>query len=81
MIFPVAKYQHEDAKRKIIRLEQCAQSSMQRALASKGTLAVLYDHHVKHYIKKTEVCFSNFDVAINTCICPLETLLQPLPTM
>ncbi|XP_061999719.1 uncharacterized protein LOC133717094 [Rosa rugosa] len=51
----VSKYQHEDAKRKIIRLEQCAQSSMQRALASKGTLAVLYDHHVKHYIKKTEV--------------------------
>ncbi|XP_050375469.1 uncharacterized protein LOC126793029 [Argentina anserina] len=51
----VSKYQHEDAKRKIIRLEQCAQSSMQRALASKGTLAVLYDHHVKHYIKKTKV--------------------------
>ncbi|XP_040370151.1 uncharacterized protein LOC112188340 isoform X2 [Rosa chinensis] len=51
----VSKYQHEDAKRKIIRLEQCAQSSMQRALASKGTLAVFYDHHVKHYIKKTEV--------------------------
>nr|XP_011462484.1 PREDICTED: uncharacterized protein LOC101308412 isoform X1 [Fragaria vesca subsp. vesca] len=51
----VLKYQHEDAKRNIIRLEQCAQSSMRRALTSKGTLAVLYDHHVKHYIKKTEV--------------------------
>lgn len=48
-------YQDEDSKRRIMRLEQCARSSMQRDLASKGALAVLYGRHVKEYIKKTEV--------------------------
>ncbi|KAJ4842425.1 hypothetical protein Tsubulata_046965 [Turnera subulata] len=50
----VSKYQNEDA-RKIMRLEQCAQSSTHRAIASRGALAVLYGHNSKHYIKKTEV--------------------------
>ncbi|XVF17976.1 hypothetical protein REPUB_Repub10bG0171700 [Reevesia pubescens] len=51
----VSWYRDEHAKRTIIRLEQCAQSAMQRAIASRGALAVLYGHHMKHYIKETEV--------------------------
>ncbi|KAF3967449.1 hypothetical protein CMV_008557 [Castanea mollissima] len=51
----VSRYQHEETKRTIIRLEQCARSSMQRAIASQGALAILYGRHLKQYIKKTEV--------------------------
>ncbi|GKU90041.1 hypothetical protein SLEP1_g4089 [Rubroshorea leprosula] len=51
----VARYQHEDTKRAIIRLEQCACSHMQRAIASHGAFAILYGRHSKHYIKKPEV--------------------------
>lgn len=51
----VAKYQNESTKKEIIRLEQVAQSHMQRALASHGALAILYGRHSKHYIKKSEV--------------------------
>ncbi|XP_068343958.1 uncharacterized protein [Pyrus communis] len=51
----VLEYQNEDSKRKIMRLEQCARSSMQRTLASKGALAILYGNQIKEYIKKTEV--------------------------
>ncbi|XP_021300815.1 uncharacterized protein LOC110429218 isoform X1 [Herrania umbratica] len=51
----VSRYQDEHAKRTIIRLEQCARSAMQRAIASRGALAVFYGHHMKHYIKQTEV--------------------------
>ncbi|KAM7250024.1 hypothetical protein ACFE04_021907 [Oxalis oulophora] len=49
------KYRDESIRRSIIRLEQGAQSSMQRCLASKGAFAVFYGRHLKHYIKKTEV--------------------------
>uniref|UniRef100_A0A2P2J5L2 Uncharacterized protein LOC8273017 n=1 Tax=Rhizophora mucronata TaxID=61149 RepID=A0A2P2J5L2_RHIMU len=51
----ISSYQSEDIKRKIIRLEQCARSSMQRAIASHGALAVLYGRHLKHYIKESKV--------------------------
>ncbi|OMO84548.1 hypothetical protein COLO4_21978 [Corchorus olitorius] len=51
----VARYQDEHAKRRIVRLEQCARSAMQRAIASRGALAIFYGHHMKHYIKETEV--------------------------
>ncbi|KAK9270337.1 hypothetical protein L1049_025916 [Liquidambar formosana] len=51
----VSRYQHEDARRAIIRLEQSAHSYMQRAIASHGAFAVLYGRHSKHYIKKPEV--------------------------
>ncbi|KAJ7957821.1 Forkhead-associated (FHA) domain protein [Quillaja saponaria] len=51
----VSRYQHEDNKRAIIRLEQGAHSYMQRAIASNGAFAVLYGRHSKHYIKKSEV--------------------------
>lgn len=51
----IARYQDEDTKRKIIRLEQAADACMQRAIASEGAFAVLYGRHSKHYIKKPEV--------------------------
>lgn len=51
----VAKYQHEDTMRKIIRLEQNFDSCTRRPSASRGAFAVLYGLHSKHYIKKPEV--------------------------
>ncbi|OAY57481.1 uncharacterized protein LOC110609792 isoform X3 [Manihot esculenta] len=51
----VSSYQNEDTRRTIIRLEQCAQSSVQRVIASRGAFAVLYGRHLKHYIRETEV--------------------------
>ncbi|GMJ02693.1 embryo defective 1967 [Hibiscus trionum] len=51
----VARYQHEDMKRAIIRLEQASHSYMQRAIASHGAFAILYGRHSKHYIKKPEI--------------------------
>lgn len=51
----VSRYQHEDTKRRIIRLEQGAYSYLQRAIASHGAFAILYGRHSKHYIKKPEV--------------------------
>ncbi|KAF5747152.1 hypothetical protein HS088_TW06G01333 [Tripterygium wilfordii] len=51
----VSRYQHEDAKRVIIRLEQGVGSYMQRAIASHGALAILYGRRSKYYIKKPEV--------------------------
>ena len=54
--FLVSRYQNEDDTRTIIRFEQCARSSMQRALASQGALAILYGRQLKHYIKETKAC-------------------------
>ncbi|KAF7828922.1 Serine/threonine protein kinase [Senna tora] len=51
----VSRYQHEDSKRTIMRLEQCAHSFVQRAIASRGALAVLYGRNLEQYIKKSEV--------------------------
>ncbi|GAV72186.1 FHA domain-containing protein/MCRS_N domain-containing protein, partial [Cephalotus follicularis] len=51
----MAKYQNEDTKRTIIRLEQSARSSMQRAIASQGALAILFGRRLKYYMKETEV--------------------------
>ncbi|GMI78280.1 hypothetical protein HRI_001497300 [Hibiscus trionum] len=51
----VSRYQDEHSKRTIIRLEQGARSAMQRTIASRGALAVLYGLHMKHYIKESEV--------------------------
>ncbi|KAJ6931457.1 hypothetical protein NC652_014832 [Populus alba x Populus x berolinensis] len=51
----VSRYQHEDMKRAIIRLEQGAHSYMHRSIASHGAFAVIYGRHSKHYIKKPEV--------------------------
>ncbi|XP_030530902.1 uncharacterized protein LOC115741237 [Rhodamnia argentea] len=65
----VSRYSHEDAKRAIVRLEQCVQSSIRRAIASRGGLAVLCGRHLKHYIRKPEVILGrstyDFDVDID----------------
>lgn len=67
--FLVSRYQDEHSRKTLIRLEQCAQSAMQRATASRGALAVLYGRHMKHYIKETEVLnLSMLDLyCINCC--------------
>lgn len=46
-------YKHH--KRALVRLEQAANSAMQRSLASKGAFAILYGRHLKYFIKKNEV--------------------------
>ncbi|CAL0327003.1 unnamed protein product [Lupinus luteus] len=51
----VSRYQHEETKRTITRLEQGAHSHMQRVIASHGAFAILYGRRSKHYIKKAEV--------------------------
>ncbi|KAL6207501.1 hypothetical protein ACLB2K_018459 [Fragaria x ananassa] len=51
----VSRYQDEDTKRAIMRLEQGAYSYTQRAIASHRAFAILYGRHSKHYIKKPEV--------------------------
>lgn len=51
----VVRFQHEETKKTIIRLEQATCAYMQRAIAAQGAFAVLYGHHSKHFIKKTEV--------------------------
>ncbi|KAL4273304.1 hypothetical protein GQ457_13G008340 [Hibiscus cannabinus] len=51
----VARYQHEDMKRSILRLEQASHSYMQRAIASHGAFAILYGRRSKHYINKPEI--------------------------
>jgi hypothetical protein len=63
----VSKYQSQDMKRTIIRLEQAAHSYMQRAIASRGAFAVLYGRYSKHYIKKPEVLVgrSTEDLAVD----------------
>ncbi|KAJ6306394.1 hypothetical protein OIU78_021666 [Salix suchowensis] len=63
----VSRYQHEDMKRAIIRLEQGAHSCMQRSIASHGAFAVIYGRHSKHYIKKPEVLLGRAteDVAVD----------------
>uniref|UniRef100_M4DE99 FHA domain-containing protein n=2 Tax=Brassica campestris TaxID=3711 RepID=M4DE99_BRACM len=63
----VYKYQSQEMKRRIIRLEQAAYSYMQRAIASRGAVAVLYGRYSKHYIKKPEVLVgrSTEDLAVD----------------
>ncbi|MQM03785.1 hypothetical protein Taro_036575 [Colocasia esculenta] len=46
---------HELHSKAIMRLEQGAQSCMQRAIASHGAFAIFYGRRLKHYIKKAEV--------------------------
>ncbi|XP_059638364.1 uncharacterized protein LOC132280209 isoform X2 [Cornus florida] len=64
----VSRYQHEDSKRAIIRLEQAAHSSMQRVIASRGAFAVLYGRHSKHYIKRPEVLIGRGTEDVNVDI-------------
>ncbi|KAL7612126.1 uncharacterized protein LOC111913338 [Lactuca sativa] len=51
----VVRNEYEGSKKMIIRLEQAARSSFQRALSSQGALAIFYGRRLKHYIKKAEV--------------------------
>ncbi|KAL0314624.1 UNVERIFIED_CONTAM: Microspherule protein 1 [Sesamum angustifolium] len=51
----VQRYQHEETKRTIIRLEQSAYACTQRTIAAQGALAVLCGRCSKHFIKKPEV--------------------------
>ncbi|KAK7262918.1 hypothetical protein RJT34_30499 [Clitoria ternatea] len=49
------RYQLEETRRTIMRLEQSTQSSSRRAIRSRGAFAVLYGRILKKYIKKSEV--------------------------
>lgn len=60
----VSRYKNEDARRAIIRMEQCARSSIQRAIGSRGALAILNGRHSKHYIRKAEVLFLQLELTI-----------------
>ncbi|PSS36530.1 Microspherule protein [Actinidia chinensis var. chinensis] len=51
----VSRHQSEDSKKKIIRLEQCSQSSLQRSMTCQGAFAIFYGRRLKHFIRKTEV--------------------------
>ncbi|KAL2552701.1 Forkhead-associated (FHA) domain-containing protein [Forsythia ovata] len=51
----VPSYQYDGTKRTIIRLEQCARSSLHRVMTSQGALAILYSRHLRHYIRKPKV--------------------------
>ncbi|XP_042040940.1 uncharacterized protein LOC121786385 isoform X1 [Salvia splendens] len=51
----VQRYQLEETKRTIIRLEQSAESFRQRAITAQGAFAVLYGRFSRHLIKKPKV--------------------------
>ncbi|KAM7272761.1 hypothetical protein ACFE04_027424 [Oxalis oulophora] len=51
----VSKYLNEDAMKAIVRLEQGANSCVQRDIAHHKAFAILYGRLSKHYIKKPEV--------------------------
>ncbi|XP_056169971.1 uncharacterized protein LOC115686010 isoform X2 [Syzygium oleosum] len=51
----VFRYRHGDKRESAIRLERCAGSFIQQAIASGGPLAILYGQNSKHYIRKDEV--------------------------
>ncbi|KAL2499379.1 Forkhead-associated (FHA) domain-containing protein [Abeliophyllum distichum] len=51
----VLRYQHEETKRTMIRLEQAADAYMQRAIAAPGAFAVLYGRRSEHFIMKPQV--------------------------
>ncbi|XXG66086.1 hypothetical protein AAC387_Pa05g3635 [Persea americana] len=63
-----SRYQLEDTKKAIVRLEQGARSYMQRHIASHGAFAVFYGRHLKHYIKKTEVSLGRATEDVNVDI-------------
>ncbi|KAL3723767.1 hypothetical protein ACJRO7_035869 [Eucalyptus globulus] len=51
----VSRYRHEYKREPATRLERCAGSFIQQAIASGGPLAILYGQNSKHYIRKDEV--------------------------
>ncbi|KAG6517793.1 hypothetical protein ZIOFF_021191 [Zingiber officinale] len=52
-----ARYQSDVGKKAIIRLELGARSFINRAISSRGALAVLYGRHLKYFMRKTKVVF------------------------
>ncbi|XP_078440806.1 forkhead-associated (FHA) domain-containing protein [Wolffia australiana] len=51
----VSRYQFLESKKTLMRLEKSARSNLQRSIASRGALAVLYGRRLRHYIRKPEV--------------------------
>ncbi|KAH9302932.1 hypothetical protein KI387_014515, partial [Taxus chinensis] len=49
------KHMYKQHRKVIIRLEQTANSAMQRSLASNGAYAILYGLHLRYFIRKKEV--------------------------
>lgn len=64
----VPSYQCDGTKRTIIRLEQCARSSLHRVMTSQGALAILYGRHLMHYIRKPKVILGRSTEGINVDI-------------
>ncbi|WOL13195.1 hypothetical protein Cni_G21964 [Canna indica] len=50
-----SRYQSEESKKAIIRLEQGARSFVNRAISSRRALAILYGRHLKYFIRKPQV--------------------------
>eukprot|EP01018_Ginkgo_biloba_P034961 Gb_29975 [translate_table: standard] len=50
-----SKHMYRRHKKAILRLEQTANSAMQRSLASKGAFAILYGRHLRYFMRKNEV--------------------------
>lgn len=61
VMFVARRYRNEEMVRMIMRLEQSAESYMNRDIASHGALAFLYGSS-KHYIYKPEVTKSSLEV-------------------
>lgn len=59
-MYVASKYRNEEMARKIMRLEQSAESYMNRDIAAHGAFALLYGSS-KHYINKPEVIESSWD--------------------
>lgn len=64
----VSSYQNEEAKRIIMRLEQAAESYMQRIMSAHGAIALLHGRYSKHFIKKTEVLLGRATQDVNVDI-------------
>lgn len=51
----VARFDHPESRKSLIRLEQGARAYLNRAITSRGAFAVIYGLHLKYYIKDPEV--------------------------
>uniref|UniRef100_A0A0D9W088 FHA domain-containing protein n=1 Tax=Leersia perrieri TaxID=77586 RepID=A0A0D9W088_9ORYZ len=51
----VSRFQHKESRKSLIRLEQGARSSMNRAIVSKGAFAIIYGLYLRYYMKDSEV--------------------------
>ncbi|KAJ7547848.1 hypothetical protein O6H91_08G106700 [Diphasiastrum complanatum] len=51
---------YKNHRRTLIRLEQGANSAMQRTLMLQGAIAILYGHHLRYFITENEVTIGRF---------------------